>query len=196
MTDIPKLKQKFRKYLSHQRQQLSLADRTSFSKQIISHLQHFLAVNFTEDEPLQLLVYYALAVEVDTSTLVHDERYQVFVPRMLDDMGMEWLGVDKNTVWKHQAFGVQEPEMGEPWRANALKTILIAPLLGFDRQGNRLGMGKGYFDRWIAKHEKTLDLQLGLAFSCQELPKVPVEQHDAPLAAIITEHGVLSCPTN
>jgi len=194
MTEISELKQTYRKYLTVQRKQLSLAQRETYSKQIIHHLRQYLTPFVTTSEKLQLLTYCSLPVEVDTSALFEDERFDVFVPRMLPEQHLEWVEVNEKTVWKHIDFGVQEPEHGQRWQKSNLKTALIAPLLGFDRSGNRLGMGKGFFDRWLSLHAQELDDQVGLAFSCQELPKVPMEQHDAPLSTIITEHGVLACP--
>ncbi|MDX8388453.1 MAG: 5-formyltetrahydrofolate cyclo-ligase [Ghiorsea sp.] len=196
MTDISELKQKLRKYLSGQRKQLSFEERNTYSQQIISHLNEYLTSFMGSDEQMQILVYHALPVEVNTSALFEQSRHQIFVPRMLADQQMEWLEITKQTLWKQMDFGVLEPKQGNKWVKGHHKTVLIAPLLGFDRLGNRLGMGKGYFDRWLENHAAELDMQLGLAFSCQELPKVPVEPHDAPLATIITEHGVISCPTN
>ncbi|MDQ6983904.1 MAG: 5-formyltetrahydrofolate cyclo-ligase, partial [Ghiorsea sp.] len=92
------------------------------------------------------------------------------------------------------SFGVLEPEDGRIWQPNNMNTALFCPLLGFDMQGNRLGMGKGYFDRWLSEYGANVD-GIGLAFSCQALSKVPVEPHDVPLAIIITEKGIHSCPT-
>ena len=195
MSDASQLKQHYRENLSKKRKKLTPSERDIFSNQIIYFLTEYLSTLSEPNGILQLLVYHALPNEVDTSALFHDERFEVYVPRMLPELQMEWLAVGRSTVWKPMDFGVQEPNDGMLWKKSELKTVLVAPLLGFDRMGNRLGMGKGYFDRWLETHAGSLDEQLGLAFSCQELPKVPAEQHDAPLSKIITEHGVIACPT-
>ena len=195
MIETPNLKHQLRQQLTLQRKQLSLSERENYSQQIMDFLFAHLASHFPANAQVQLLVYHALPFEVDTSALFTQEKYQIFAPRMLPDMGMAWVKVTSDTQWLHMDFGVQEPEQGELWQKEQHKTVLIAPLLGFDRAGNRLGMGKGYFDRWLVLHAQALDLQVGLAYSCQELSKVPVEPHDAPLSTIITEHGVIACPT-
>ena len=174
---------------------MSALERNTFSSAIIRHLYQHLSSLPEAAEPLQLLAYHALPVEVDTFALFHQQQYQVFAPRMLPDHDMDWIAINKDTTWHEMDYGVLEPRSGELWQPDVARTILISPLLGFDRQGNRLGMGKGFFDRWLETHGHQLMLQIGLAFSCQELPKVPTEPHDAPLSAIITEHGVFSCPT-
>ena len=62
--------------------------------------------------------------------------------------------------------------------------VLIVPLLGFTASGARLGQGGGHYDRWLADHPDTL--AIGLAWDVQELPALPVEAHDRPLAAVVT----------
>jgi 5-formyltetrahydrofolate cyclo-ligase len=68
--------------------------------------------------------------------------------------------------------------------------LVIAPLIGFDRDGYRLGQGGGYYDRTLA------DLRaagrvfvIGLAYAGQEVDRVPRDAHDQPLDAILTETG-------
>jgi len=82
-----------------------------------------------------------------------------------------------------ERFGTFRPdgEIGTP-------DILLLPLLAFDRHGNRLGYGGGYYDRTLAA--LPLALAIGCAFAVQELDAVPVEEYDARLDAIATELGV------
>jgi len=73
--------------------------------------------------------------------------------------------------------------------------ILIMPLSAFDKNGGRIGYGAGHYDRAVSRLiEKNKQPQLvGFAFSCQEVDRVPVEAHDQPLEAVITELGVMQC---
>lgn len=78
-------------------------------------------------------------------------------------------------------FGALQPGRDAP----ALEPdVLIVPLLGFTASGARLGQGGGHYDRWLAA--KPDALAIGLAWDVQELPALPVEAHDRPLAAVIT----------
>lgn len=63
-------------------------------------------------------------------------------------------------------------------------TVLFCPLLGFTAGGDRLGLGAGHYDRWLA--DNPAELAIGLAWDCQLVDELPIEAHDRPLDAIIT----------
>ena len=72
--------------------------------------------------------------------------------------------------------------------------ILLVPVVAFDRQGNRLGYGSGYYDRAITYLRKTQKvLCIGVAYACQEVSDVPVYSHDQPLDYILTEKEIIKC---
>ncbi len=71
--------------------------------------------------------------------------------------------------------------------------IIITPLAAFDRQGHRIGYGKGHFDRALARLDATGPrLAMGLAFSVQEVEDIPAEPHDRPLDGVLTDKGYRS----
>jgi 5-formyltetrahydrofolate cyclo-ligase len=73
--------------------------------------------------------------------------------------------------------------------------VVIVPLLGFDRAGNRIGYGKGYYDRTLAHLRAQGDVTaIGLAYNEQELEKIDAEPHDQPLNIIVTPGEVIYCP--
>ena len=68
--------------------------------------------------------------------------------------------------------------------------LIITPLLGFDRHGNRLGQGAGHYDRTLQDlRAKGRVWVVGLAYAGQEVEDLPREPHDQPLDAILTETG-------
>ncbi|CAH1650496.1 5-formyltetrahydrofolate cyclo-ligase [Hyphomicrobiales bacterium] len=72
-------------------------------------------------------------------------------------------------------------------------SILLVPLVAFDRRGHRLGYGRGFYDRVVARLKAAGPLTtIGLAYAMQEVPVVPTEPHDQPLDYVATEHGVLA----
>lgn len=92
-------------------------------------------------------------------------------------------------------FRIPEPRhhVTDLLHAGALDLILM-PLVGFDDAGNRLGMGGGFYDRTLAfrlaRRRWRKPLLLGVAFSLQRCPPLPVERWDVPLDGIVTEDGV------
>lgn len=64
--------------------------------------------------------------------------------------------------------------------------VLMVPLVAFDRQGQRLGMGGGFYDRTLQNWQQHGFLPVGLAHDCQLIPQLPVAEWDVPLPALIT----------
>ena len=88
-------------------------------------------------------------------------------------------------------FGTKAPH---PTADEVSPNTLIMPLLGFDLSCNRLGHGAGHYDRYISErilegHKPRL---VGLAFSLQQLDKVPIGVYDLPLDMIVTEKGLIA----
>lgn len=70
--------------------------------------------------------------------------------------------------------------------------VLIVPLAGFDRRGNRIGYGGGFYDRTLEQLRSNSDAAaIGLAFSTQELPRIPAESFDQPLDLIVTDQEII-----
>ncbi|KQT85683.1 5-formyltetrahydrofolate cyclo-ligase [Methylobacterium sp. Leaf466] len=87
-------------------------------------------------------------------------------------------------------FGLSEPRDDLP---PLDPTALIVPLAAFDRRGHRIGYGRGYYDRAIARLSGNGPvLTIGIAFAVQEIEAVPAEPHDRPLDHLVTEAGPVS----
>ena len=187
----PNNKAELRAWGKSRRAALSSSYRSRASRAIVASLRDWLAC---QPHPLQLLLYRAVRDEVDTASLFHDGvASALFAPRVAGDT-MAWWRVDSDTPWQRGAFGVWEPQSDQQWvPSTSIPAIVIAPLTVFDRSGGRLGMGKGYFDRWLAACRAHLRTVVGLAFACQEAPSVPMEAHDQPLAWVITEKECIAC---
>jgi 5-formyltetrahydrofolate cyclo-ligase len=87
-------------------------------------------------------------------------------------------------------FGTSKPH---PSATEVLPGILLVPLAAFDSSGGRLGWGKGHYDRAISRLREGpgLMLALGIAFSFQELERLPLEPYDQPLDCVVTETGLI-----
>ena len=83
-------------------------------------------------------------------------------------------------------FGLHQPTGESP---EVVPDVLFMPLVGFTATGERLGQGGGFYDRWLAAHPDTV--AIGMAWDVQEVDTIPTEDHDMPLAAIVTPTRVL-----
>ena len=135
--------------------------------------------------------------EVETRALVElcwSTGKQVYLPVLVPFLHNRlWFARYRpDTRLVRNRFGIAEPEIVHRHRieTHALDLVL-APLVGFDRHGNRLGMGGGFYDRSFAfllnrKHWCKPQL-VGLAYEFQQLPSLPAQPWDVPLTAVATE---------
>ena len=114
----------------------------------------------------------ALPVVIDKTTIIFRELVR---GAPMIDTGFGTMGPDETAA-------VLDPE------------VLIMPLSVFDAQGGRIGYGAGHYDRAIEKliNKGISPVLIGMAFQLQQIDEVPVEPHDQPLAAIITESEVMA----
>ena len=99
-----------------------------------------------------------------------------------------WIFKDPLYVNK---FGILEPEDN---KKKIIPDLVLVPLVAFDRKLNRIGYGKGYYDRSlkkISKNKKKI-ISLGIAYSFQKCRDIPVNKHDFKLDYIFTDRGIIS----
>jgi 5-formyltetrahydrofolate cyclo-ligase len=113
---------------------------------------------------------------------------------------MSRIGADKLTfrladkrrrLDSRNRFGIPEPVRSKACPPRALSLVLL-PLVAFDAQGNRLGMGKGYYDHTFAFLRHSLRLRpllLGLAHECQRVETLDTATWDVPLHGIVTDQA-------
>ena len=86
-------------------------------------------------------------------------------------------------------WGIREPPPEAP---EVFPDILVVPLLAFDRRGQRIGYGAGYYDMTIARLRGMKAVTaIGIAYAAQEIPEVPTTPRDAALDLVLTEHEII-----
>jgi 5-formyltetrahydrofolate cyclo-ligase len=140
----------------------------------------------------RLGLYLPLPEEIDTQPLLARalrRGCKVYVPRVTDYRRHRMRFVLLTGHLKASRYGIAEPPDGIGRSARGLDVILM-PLVGFDARGNRIGMGKGYYDRALAflrqRSAWRRPLLVGLAFDCQRVDALPARPHDVPLALVAT----------
>ncbi len=95
------------------------------------------------------------------------------------------------TGFSTSSWGLRNPTAGVPIPFGEID-LVVAPGLGFDRQGNRLGRGGSFYDRFFANKEVKA-VRCGLAFAEQVLDTVPVTDSDEPVQFVVTDEEIIYC---
>ena len=91
--------------------------------------------------------------------------------------------VDANTKLEKSHWGIDEPSLNAAPAAIEDIALVLVPGLAFDAVGNRLGYGRGYYDKLLSK---TVATRVAMAFSCQIVKRVPTDAHDVVMHTLIT----------
>lgn len=134
-----------------------------------------------------ILLYHALPDEVDTSSFLQswDQDKELLLPVVKgeDLIIRNYHAGDL----KKGSFGILEPQGKEVTDLSTIDLIII-PGVAFDKRRNRLGRGKGYYDKLLSQ---TSACKVGICYDCQVIDLLPVEEHDIPMNYIITELGII-----
>lgn len=131
----------------------------------------------------KVLMYHSLPDELNTHEFLDKwhTRKSLFLPKV--------NGVNLDILPYHRtrthlgAFQIEEPDGVDTTDVNEMELIVV-PAMAYDRQGNRVGRGKGYYDRLLSR---TKALKVGVAYDCQLMDSITVEPTDIPVDIVITE---------
>jgi 5-formyltetrahydrofolate cyclo-ligase len=150
-----------------------------------------------------VFIYIPMGGEVDTRFIVaraYREKKQVAIPRIEgEDLAFYVYGGRTENLIPNQ-FGILEPDPAwtviDPSVPTGKRLLVLTPGLAFDRQGRRLGRGKGFYDRFLhrlrASHPAgRFSWAVGLSFAEQLVERVPVTDHDELLEGIVTDQEVI-----
>jgi 5-formyltetrahydrofolate cyclo-ligase len=183
------MKEEIRKKLIEKRKNLSEKEVFEKSKQIKKRL--FKMSEFQDANTI--LFYISYDNEVYTHELIKDSisnKKKVVVP--VTDKKNKELILSKLDSWDDLALGaykILEPKKEKIKKiSNNELDLIIVPGVGFDSHGNRIGHGKGYYDKLLKNSRAPT---VGLAFEFQVVEKVPNEKHDVSIDTIVTEKRII-----
>ncbi|TPK93591.1 MULTISPECIES: 5-formyltetrahydrofolate cyclo-ligase [unclassified Mesorhizobium] len=136
--------------------------------------------------------FWPMRSEVDVRPLMfalREKGARLCLPAILDKTTIVFRELVRGAPMVEMGFGTvgphEEAEVLDP-------TLMLVPLAAFDARGHRIGYGAGYYDRAIARlADKGIAPRLiGIAFDCQEVERVPEENHDVIIPEILTESGL------
>ena len=182
-------KKKTRQRVLQQRRAFSATEKTPAEQQMLKFLQSWDV--FKQAETIHIFI--SKTDEPDTSPIIEsawESGKTVAVPCVVPESFELFHSQLKSFEdLSSGALGVLEPSPEGRIAMNPESfDLVIIPGVAFDRQGGRLGYGKGYYDRFL---EQTAAFRLALAFNFQVLEKVPTEKHDVPMNGVLTESGII-----
>lgn len=186
-------KKHIRQEVLRQRDALTGEERSSKSRRILEYVREMEAYRKSR----VLLVYASYRSEVETLPLIRhalEEGKLVYCPKVEQEGQMNFYRISSIEDLKEGYRGIPEPEAvqellycGQEYSAE--DTLMILPGAVFDRERNRIGYGKGYYDRYLEQYP---DMEcMALCFDCQIREHLPAEEHDRKPGQIISESGVL-----
>lgn len=164
-----------RKLVLARRNQLTKKEIEEKSMQICERIQPYLYG--------KIAAYCAIGSEVDLRYLLF-EQVQLCLPVCTQNT-MTFHLVDRNTQFKESSYGILEPINAAIVDGNDIDVFLV-PMVAFDENCNRMGHGKGYYDRYLAA---TRGKKIGVAFECQK-NILKLHEKDIAMDIVITEKNI------
>lgn len=137
----------------------------------------------------KILMYHSLPDELSTHRFLRKwaDRKQFYLPRV-NGVNLDILPYDESRL-ELGSFHIEEPTGQNTVNADEIEVIVV-PAVAYDRKGNRLGRGKGFYDRLLASTRAT---KIGVAYEFQLVDEVPTEPHDVAMDIVISPEGCHIC---
>ncbi|AZI13667.1 5-formyltetrahydrofolate cyclo-ligase [Avibacterium paragallinarum] len=182
------------------RQRKVIRQRVRHLRQMLTPQQQHLAEQKITEQSLRFIekrqakhigIYLSFDGEISTKQLIQqlwNKNLAVYLPILhpFSAKSLLFLRYQPDTILRKNKFNILEPQLDV---RNVIPTnkldIIFTPLVAFDQQGNRLGMGGGFYDRTLQNWQTKNFLPIGLAHQCQQVEELPVESWDIPLFKIL-----------
>lgn len=172
-------KDEIRRRIRNRKQLITDTERRNAARSVFNALEQTAAFLMADN----ILIYHSLPDELQTLDFIRKwhTRKRFFLPRVAG-VNLELLPYSPDGL-QSGAYGIEEPTGGAPADPQTMELIIV-PGVAYDRRGNRLGRGKGFYDRLLAETRATT---IGVAYDFQLLDELPTEPHDTPVHIVITE---------
>lgn len=159
---------------------LSQAEKACAAKSVFDRLEQSAAFLLADN----VLLYHSLPDELSTREFLDKwcGRKHFFLPRV-NGVNLDILPFDRSRM-ALGSFHIEEPTGDETTDINAIELIIV-PGVAYDRRGNRIGRGKGYYDRLLSSTSAT---KIGVGYDFQLIEEdIPAEEHDVAMDIVITD---------
>ena len=191
-TTPPKGKQELRNEFLRARSAVSPAQREIWNRRIAELFAGWPVYQ----QCRSVMFYVAMPDETATAGLIEDALHrgkQVYAPLLADqygEMSAAVIGSLQDLVTGKYGLKMPKPDSQVLVDGGSIDLVVV-PGVAFDRAGNRLGMGAGYYDRFFSRTRHSV--RLGLAWECQVVTEAPCEPHDIRMQYLLTEAGLITC---
>lgn len=178
-------KQQLRKKIAELKKEQSVESLTLHSEKALSILEQLPIF----EKAQFILLYHSLKDEVQTASFIEKwkDTKTIILPVVEGDI-LKLKTYNKTTNLAIGAFGIEEPT-GEYFSKYDKIQLAIIPGVSFDLLRNRLGRGKGFYDKLLPSINA---YKIGLCYDFQISKHIPTETHDTPMDAILTENGIIA----
>lgn len=154
-------------------------ERREAAEKVFSRLEKLTAFALSDN----ILIYNSLPDELSTRSFLDkwSAGKRFFLPRV-NGLDLELLPFER-TRMQMGAFRIEEPT-GDDVTDPGCMEMIIVPAVAYDRSGNRVGRGKGYYDRLLAR---TSAFTVGVAYDFQLVDEIDTDEFDIPVDMVITE---------
>ena len=185
-----------RQQLRQRRKDLADNQQVIAAKQLCRHLLRLDCFQKSN----HIAIYQAFNGEISLQFFITEaiaQGKQCYLPLLPDslDEPLQFAHYQPEASMHQNRYGIAEPDFAsEPSKIIEIEKIdlVLMPLVGFDHQGTRLGMGGGYYDRTFAQRSPH-QMLIGVAHQCQQVEYLPCRDWDVPVDKVVTDVGVIDC---
>lgn len=173
-------------------------NRVQLSRQICEKFQNHLEEKILKEirkSSLCFGLYRALPSELEVSSLAdffRKKNFKICFPRVNPKQELEFVEEVPGWVLEKGKFGVEEPSLQYPAISKSDLDVLVIPGVVFGKEGQRVGRGKGFYDRFLSRNPKTL--RVSLAFDFQIRSGFELQDWDEKIHWIVTEKNSYETP--
>ena len=179
-------KKQLRTDLKQRRSLVSESKRKDMSQQICKYLYEIDEFN----QAKSIFCYISYLSEVETHNLINDiigRNLALAVPKIMEESEMFAVPLSDLSDLEPDKMGILTPKFNQS--ASGPFDTAITPGVGFTVTGERLGYGKGYYDRWFSQNK--VKTKIGIAFEVQLVDQLPTEKTDISLDILVTEERII-----
>jgi 5-formyltetrahydrofolate cyclo-ligase len=180
-----------KKTLRSEMRKIFIPEPVVLSKKIVDCLVEYISAH---SEFKMIALFSPMVDEPDITSLVKIFPERRFVFPKINENYMKFYLVDNIEIdLSIGTFGILEPKVELHAILPSEIDLFLCPGIAFGKNGERLGRGRGYYDRYLFQYECGIPQKIGVIFSLKFISSVPRERHDVMMNCIVTEFGMVSC---